>query len=256
VVTFTSSSTVRNFVALLGSRAKSLSLRNSAAPIRTASIGPVTKGAFFSKTDLRSGFSHVKVAKRFRKYLGFTLFGIGLALNCLQTTSSDFQAMVVPQIVRGSAIMFCLLPPTRLALGHLESAAVPNASGLFNLMRNLGGAVGLALIDTVIYGRAPELANEIAARLKAGDVATAKAVGLPIDDFLAFHDLPLDADTRALIEPLVRKLALTYAINEAWLVIAAITFSAMLWLIFASRHRLTKLTARDEDSRPLAIRGE
>jgi uroporphyrinogen-III synthase len=42
VVTFTSSSTVRNFVALLGSRAKSLSPRKGAAPIRTASIGPVT----------------------------------------------------------------------------------------------------------------------------------------------------------------------------------------------------------------------
>jgi uroporphyrinogen-III synthase len=42
VVTFTSSSTVRNFVALLGSRAKSLSPRNGAAPICMASIGPVT----------------------------------------------------------------------------------------------------------------------------------------------------------------------------------------------------------------------
>jgi uroporphyrinogen-III synthase len=42
VVTFTSSSTVRNFVALLGSRAKPLLSRKGAAPIRTASIGPVT----------------------------------------------------------------------------------------------------------------------------------------------------------------------------------------------------------------------
>lgn len=42
VVTFTSSSTVRNFVALLGSRAKALSPRKGRWPIRTASIGPVT----------------------------------------------------------------------------------------------------------------------------------------------------------------------------------------------------------------------
>ena len=50
--------------------------------------------------------------------------------------------------------MFCLLPPTRLALATC-AGRVPDASGLFNLMRNLGGAIGLALIDTVIYGRSP-----------------------------------------------------------------------------------------------------
>ncbi len=42
VVTFTSSSTVRNFVALVGSGTKTLSARKSLSPIRTASIGPVT----------------------------------------------------------------------------------------------------------------------------------------------------------------------------------------------------------------------
>ena len=57
---------------------------------------------------------------------------------------------------------------------------MPDASGLFNLMRNLGGAIGLALIDTVIYGRAPHHAAAIIERLQAGDVETAKAVGIPL----------------------------------------------------------------------------
>ena len=69
--------------------------------------------------------------------------------------------------MRGAAIMFCLLPPTRLALGHLPREVVPDASGLFNLMRNLGGAIGLALIDTVLYGRAPAHAERLIERLKA-----------------------------------------------------------------------------------------
>jgi hypothetical protein len=37
--------------------------------------------------------------------------------------------------------------PTQLALGHLPKTAVANASGLFNLMRNLGGAIGIAVIQ-------------------------------------------------------------------------------------------------------------
>jgi DHA2 family multidrug resistance protein len=63
--------------------------------------------------------------------------------------------MFWPQILRGLAVMFCLLPPTRLALGNLDKNRLPDASGLFNLMRNLGGAIGIALIDTVIYSRLP-----------------------------------------------------------------------------------------------------
>jgi DHA2 family multidrug resistance protein len=80
---------------------------------------------------------------------------VGLGLSGLQTPETDFAAMFWPQVIRGLAIMFCLLPPTRLALGHLAASRVPDASGLFNLMRNLGGAIGLAMIDTVIYTRSP-----------------------------------------------------------------------------------------------------
>ena len=72
--------------------------------------------------------------------------------------------------------MFCLLPPTRLALGHSQECRV-DASGLFNLMRNLGGAIGIALIDTVIYTRAPEHGRAFVERLTAGDLVTAKSFG-------------------------------------------------------------------------------
>jgi hypothetical protein len=65
-----------------------------------------------------------------------------LAMSTHDTPQTDFHDMLLPQVVRGFASMFCLLPPTRSALGHLPMDRVPDASGLFNLMRNLGGAVG------------------------------------------------------------------------------------------------------------------
>src|SRR5262249_34669688 len=82
---------------------------------------------------------------------GFALFALGLGMSAFQTRTADFGEMLWPQIVRGVAIMFCLLPPTRIALGALPDAEVADASGLFNLMRNLGGAIGIALIDTILY---------------------------------------------------------------------------------------------------------
>jgi DHA2 family multidrug resistance protein len=164
---------------------------------------------------------------------GFALFGVGLAMSARQTGATDFEAMIAPQAVRGAAIMFCLLPPTRLALGQLAAERIPDASGLFNLMRNLGGAIGLALIDTVIYGRLPHHAAAIVQRLQAGDRATAQDVGIPLALFDVRPQGPLDPATAAMLEPMIRKLALTQSINEAWALVAVLTFAALVAVPFA-----------------------
>src|SRR6201996_2922519 len=92
-----------------------------------------------------AGFLESRLDPRKLSAFGFALFAIGLGVSALQSRTADFDEMFWPQIVRGIAIMFCLLPPTQLALGALTAAQVPDASGLFNLMRNLGGAIGIAL---------------------------------------------------------------------------------------------------------------
>lgn len=179
-------------------------------------------------------FLERRVGARTLSAFGFMLFAVGLGLSGFQTGDTDFKQMIWPQVARGVAIMFCLLPPTRLALGRLAPELVPDASGLFNLMRNLGGAIGIALIDTVIYGRGPVLGRVIEGRLRAGDVATARAVGIPLDMFQAQGRGPVDADTAAILKPMIEHLALVRAINEAWLLMAILTGLALLCLPFAS----------------------
>ena len=165
--------------------------------------------------------------------VGFALFGLGLWLSSAETPQTDFDAMFWPQVIRGLAIMFCLLPPTRLALGSLPPGMVADASGLFNLMRNLGGAIGIALIDTVIYGRSTMHGDLMARRLLAGDIETARFIGIPLERFIAAD--PLDPATQALVQPLVEAAALTLAINDAWGLIAALTFGALMCLPFIQR---------------------
>jgi DHA2 family multidrug resistance protein len=58
--------------------------------------------------------------------------------------------MFWPQILRGVGMMLAIVPITNVALGTLPPDTVKKASGLFNLMRNLGGAIGLAAINTVL----------------------------------------------------------------------------------------------------------
>ena len=160
---------------------------------------------------------------------GFALFAFGLALSAFQTRATDFEEMVLPQILRGAAIMLCLLPPIRIALGRLSPEAVANASGLFNLMRNLGGAIGLALIDTVLYGRGPAIGEQLGQAIARGDVTAARTVGLPMDQFLAhIPGTDLQPATMAFVRAAVERQATVQAVNEAWALIAALSLAGAL----------------------------
>ena len=138
--------------------------------------------------------------------------------------------MFWPQVIRGCAIMFCILPPTQLALGQLAKTAVADASGLFNLMRNLGGAIEIAVIDTVIYTRAPEHARALVNRLTAGDLDIAGILGIPRE---AFGPALLDPEKQAMLASLIDKVAFVDAINDAWLMVAGATLAALVFLPWA-----------------------
>jgi DHA2 family multidrug resistance protein len=159
---------------------------------------------------------------------GFALFSIGLGLSYFQSRTADFSEMFWPQIIRGVAIMFCLLPPTRFALGDLPETEIADASGLFNLMRNLGGAIGIALIDTILYGRVVGYAENFRDRLLAGDVSAAQAIGLNPSLLLnRASGPPTDAEI-AFVRPLVEKASLALCVNEAWAMLAAIAVVGLL----------------------------
>jgi DHA2 family multidrug resistance protein len=166
---------------------------------------------------------------------GFAVFAIGLTLSAFQGRIADFDEMFWPQIVRGIAIMFCLLPPTQLALGALKASQVPDASGLFNLMRNLGGAIGIAAIDTILYGRTIGHGLALRDRLLAGDVTAAEAIGLDVQLFL--HPPPdvSQATTEAYVRPMVERAAFAMSVNEAWMLLALVAVAGLLLVPLAGR---------------------
>lgn len=82
--------------------------------------------------------------------MGLFLYGLGCWLNGNLTQQDAYWEFFWPQALRGFALMFCFLPINALALGTLPPDEVKNASGLYNLMRNLGGAIGLAVANTLM----------------------------------------------------------------------------------------------------------
>jgi DHA2 family multidrug resistance protein len=94
-----------------------------------------------------------KVDPRFMLAAGFLSFAVGSWWMTYLTADWDFWELVWPQIFRGVGLMTAMIPINNVALGTLPPDRVKNASGLYNLTRNLGGAVGLAGLTTILNDR-------------------------------------------------------------------------------------------------------
>jgi DHA2 family multidrug resistance protein len=180
-------------------------------------------------------FAETRIPARRLTAFGYALLAGGLILNGFATYEWDSHELFGPQVLRGVAFMLCLLPVTRLALGQLPPERIANASGLFNLMRNIGGAVGLALIDTIIETRAPQHVDAIVEKLKAGDRATAAFVGLPLERFTGVPIEDIDQTTQELVEPLVRRAAAVQSFNEAWLLLGILVAVSLIMIPLMKR---------------------
>jgi MFS transporter, DHA2 family, multidrug resistance protein len=167
--------------------------------------------------------------------IGFGLFGAGLLTNGFESINTDFAGLFLPQVLRGVAVMLCILPATRLALASCPEDEVADASALFNLMRNLGGAIGIALIDTILEQRTEGHFWNLVHRLQAGDPTAARIVGLPTHLFHNRAMGPVDPVMREMIEPLIRKAALVLSFNDAWLVVGGLFALSLLALPFIDR---------------------
>jgi len=100
-----------------------------------------------------TGILSRKMDPRLMMMIGFLGFSAGTWQMSHLTADWDFYELLVPQVLRGASLMLCMVPINNVALGTLPPDRLKNASGLYNLTRNLGGAVGLAIINTVLTNR-------------------------------------------------------------------------------------------------------
>jgi DHA2 family multidrug resistance protein len=177
-----------------------------------------------------ASFANRRLPARWVVAIGFGLFAAGALGNAFQTPTTDFTGLFVPQFLRGAALLFCIVPITTVALDELPREALANASGLLNFMRNIGGAVGIGVVDTIINIRPHGIAARLLDQLVAGGASTAAFVGIP-KDLLAGVDLAhADPGDIAFVKPIIARAAATVAFNEAWLVVGGILFLALVFV--------------------------
>ncbi len=94
-----------------------------------------------------------KIDLRLMIVFGLCTFALGLWLTASITSDWTGDQLFWPQVVRGFSIMFCVVPATNMALGSVLPSQLKMSSAVFNTMRNLGGAVGIAGVNTWLNDR-------------------------------------------------------------------------------------------------------
>jgi MFS transporter, DHA2 family, multidrug resistance protein len=94
-----------------------------------------------------------KVDTRWLMMFGLALFGFSMWSFGFITHDWGGDELLWPQILRGFPQVFAVAPALTLGLGSLPPERLKYASGLFNMMRNLGGAVGIAVCGAILNTR-------------------------------------------------------------------------------------------------------
>ena len=107
------------------------------------------------------GYLSNKMDPRWLLTFGFGLFGITTLYFGNITLDISPTTLLIPILLTGFALSFVFVPISTAAYGTLQQEQVGNASGIFNLMRNVGGSIGISVAQTLLIRRADVHQNEI-----------------------------------------------------------------------------------------------
>ena len=81
---------------------------------------------------------------------GFAIFGYSTILLSHINLGISMGSVAMPNFINGFAGGFVFVPLTTMSMGLLRKQEIGNASGIYNLMRNIGGSIGIAGITTLL----------------------------------------------------------------------------------------------------------
>ena len=168
---------------------------------------------------------------------GFSVFALGTYLASDVTKDWDFYELLLPQILRGSGMMFSMIPITNMSLATLSPERIRTASGLFNLTRNLGGAFGLAGINTLLNKRMDLHLARLHEQVAWGHF---KAEETLANLTASFAPRGSDAPSAALarLAALVRREALVMSLSDVFFALTVLFFGILVFLPLVKRPRL------------------
>ena len=214
---------------LRASRGEIGDIASCASPV-TTTVRPISP-LLARKMDLRLMLS-----------IGIGLFAVAMYLTAGLTNQAGFVELLVPQVVRGIALMMCYIPANIIALSSVPQDKLKNSAGLYNLTRDLGGAIVLATIGTLMNNRLHFHWNRL-----IEDINPARPA---VQHYLDMQTNRLDPLVRGdsgraaikLLANLVQREALVLTYNDAIMVVGGLFVAAVFMMPLVRRPRATPVS--------------
>ena len=171
----------------------------------------------------------VKYDMRYLIAIGLVLFALGSYQMTWITKEYDFYELLLPQILRGVGMMLAMVPTNTIALGTLAPERVKNASGLFNLTRNLGGALGLAVINQVLNDRTDLHISRLHDRVTWGNATAVETLNMFTQRLQGMGDATLMAMKQ--LSQIVHRQAVVMGYGDAFFMLTVFYFGLSLCVV-------------------------
>ena len=184
-----------------------------------------------------------RVGTRWIIVLGFVLVSIGCFMNIHLDHDAARNVIIPSLIVRGIGQSLVVVALSVMAVRGIEQAQLGSASGLFSTVRNVGGAIGIAIASQIVVEREKLHASRIGEAMTVFSPETRERVialvrrlgGLYVDRVAALHaavTAPLRQQAIALLDSLVHRDALILAYSDTFLLAGiAMAFCALAALV-------------------------
>ena len=117
--------------------------------------------------------------------IGLGLFALSCFMNLWITPDYGADQLLVPNLVRAVGQALMMTPLSALATGGIERENAGSASAMFNMMRNLGGSVGIAVLATFVTKREQFHSNIITGNVSLLDEPTRQRIASLQSYFMA-----------------------------------------------------------------------
>lgn len=169
---------------------------------------------------------------------GFALFAISSFMNMNLGPNDAGPQMLIPNLIRAVGQAFVFPPITMIATAGISAADTGSASALFNMLRNLGGAVGIAMVQTFVTNREKFHSAIIDPAVSLLNPATQQRLDMLTAYFQA-HGMtdPVAAREQAiqLIGRLIRLQADYFAYGDAFAMLGMVMAAACLCTFFLTK---------------------
>lgn len=171
-----------------------------------------------------------RVDARWLLAVGLAFFSTSCFTNALMTNLTAYDQLKVAQLLRAIGMPLTIVPLTALATGGLAASESGSASALFNMMRNLGGSIGIALLATQLDRRQQFHAGRLAESVSPFAAATQERLARLTAHFSELGADPVRASDQALavVAAVLRREAIVMSFADCFLLVGLVMAAVIL----------------------------